>query len=641
MFSIRKKDGLARIGALQTEHGIISTPVLLPVINPNSQMLQPDEMVVCGAEAFITNAYLLYRNLSNREKVLQKGLHEYINFKGPLMTDSGAFQLMEYGEVSITNQEVIKFQEQIGSDIGVFLDVPTKDGNYEDFDQALNETLNRSDEHLKFHDIESKVIWAGPIQGGKYLDLVKKSCVEMGKKDFEIHSIGSVVPFLERYQFETVLNMILIAKQTLPINRPIHLFGAGHPMFFALAVYLGIDIFDSAAYMLYAKKNRYITPFGTDYLENLQYLPCSCEICSSYTVSELKELDHIPRIKLIAKHNLIVSLEEIRRIKQAIIAGRLYELVLARTMSHPSLAKTLKLLFGKSTSQFIEQYETINKSRSFLFTHPILISHPLLIRYRQRIFQRFYNWSKKLIIIQDYQKQRSSSSYQILRLSPIFGIIPDELRGIFPLVQYERIPLQYSTDIKSFITEFLKKYRTQFDQIEIHPSISLDFEFIKEFNIFEQKKQEEKIDDLHIVKSILDFQFGSNIHRILDDKTIKVSRSQKTGIIRHFSDDSDLLGTFRPSDFTIIPTQKFAHELHKNLPRNKNRVIADQESIPFVVKNKDLLAKFVLKADPEIRCGEEVIIVDTEDTFLGFGKTMLSPQEMLAFKRGVAVQIRK
>ena len=111
MFSIQAKDGLGRLGTIFTPHGKINTPVLLPVINPNRQEIPPDELIECGAHAFITNAYLLYRDIKNREKALKIGLHDFIGFQGPIMTDSGAFQLMEYGKVSVSNSEITAFQE--------------------------------------------------------------------------------------------------------------------------------------------------------------------------------------------------------------------------------------------------------------------------------------------------------------------------------------------------------------------------------------------------------------------------------------------------------------------------------------------------------------------------------------------------
>jgi 7-cyano-7-deazaguanine tRNA-ribosyltransferase len=557
------------------------------------------------------------------------------------MTDSGAFQLMDYGEVSITNEEITQFQEDIGTDIGVFLDIPVKKGTYEESQISLQETLQRADDHIRQRNLTDSILWAGPIQGGKYLDLIKTSCVEMAQKDFTLHPIGSVVPLLETYDFETVVKIILTVKQHIPPNRPIHLFGAGHPMFFAVAVFLGIDMFDSAAYVLYAKDNRYITVFGTEYLKNLEYLPCSCNICQNYSAAELIQLDQETRTILLAKHNLIVSLEELRRIKQAIIEGRLYELVLARVMNHPSLARIFNFLFGFSTSQFIEQYEPISKSRSLLITHPILAFQPLLLRYRKRILERFYFWSSRLLIGQDFQHLHSSSSYQVIRLSPLFGIIPDELRGVFPLVQHERVPMTYSPEIISYISQFLEKYKGSFKHVEIHPSIDLDVEVLQDFSIFNGIKTKKKLDEDHIVKAIIDYQFGGGTHLVLGDQSLFVKRSRRTGILRNFSNESGALGTFRASDFVIIPTKDFARKLHQYIPVPRLRVVAKRESIPYISKNKDLLAKFVLDVDSEILCGEEVFIVDEHDSFVNFGKSALSAPEMIAFNRGVAVQVRR
>ncbi|UCE13074.1 MAG: tRNA guanosine(15) transglycosylase TgtA [Candidatus Heimdallarchaeota archaeon] len=641
MFAIRKKDGLARIGALLTEHGKISTPVLLPVINPNRQIIPPKEMMDCGAEAFITNAYLLFRDVENREKVLQVGLHDYLGFSGPLMTDSGAFQLMEYGEVSVTNQEITRFQEQIGTDIGVFLDIPTKSGSYEEYNIALEKTLQRADEHIQCRNSKNSMLWAGPIQGGEYIELIEKSSIEMAKKDFHIHPIGSVVPLLERYDFETVIRMIIVAKQHLPVNRPIHLFGAGHPIFFAAAVLLGVDMFDSAAYILYAKKDRYITPFGTEYLENLQFLPCSCEVCRDYSVDELKHVDKETRTKLLAKHNLSVSFEEMRRVKQAIIEGRLYELVLSRLTNHPALARALDLIFGVSTSQLIEPYDPMSKSRSLLITHPILVFQPLLLRYRQQVLERFYSWSPNLLIGSDFQKLHSTASYQVVRLSPLFGIIPDELRGIYPLVQHERVPLSYSPEIIEYITKFLKLYLSAFKKVELHPSVNLVIDILRNLNAFDGLKSDDKLNEVHIVKAILDYQFGAGTHTVLNNQKITIERSRKTGIFRRFSDESGVLGTFRASDFSIIPAKNFAQGLHRIIPFPRLRVVAADECLPFIAKNKDLLAKFVLDVDPEIRCGEEVFIIDENDSFLNFGKSILAAPEMIAFNRGVAVHVRR
>ncbi|MHA1948109.1 MAG: tRNA guanosine(15) transglycosylase TgtA, partial [Candidatus Hodarchaeales archaeon] len=587
MFSIQAKDGLGRLGTIFTPHGKLNTPVLLPVINPNNQEIPPDELVKCGAQAFITNAYLLYRDIKNREKALKSGLHDYIGFQGPIMTDSGAFQLMEYGKVSVSNSEITQFQERIQSDIGVFLDIPTKESKFQEVADALKETLGRADDHIRERNPETNNLWAGPIQGGEFLDLVEYSCNEMASKNFDIHPLGSVVPYLERYDFETVIKMILVAKKHLPLNRPIHLFGAGHPMFFAISIFLGVDIFDSAAYFLYAKKNRYLTVFGTHYLDNLRYLPCSCNVCQSYTAEKLKKLDKQTRTILLAKHNLFVSFEEINRIKQAIVEGRLHELTLSRAMNHPALAKTIPLLFGRETSAFIEKFSPISSSRATLFSHPSFKNHPLILRYKQRLIERFHYWSKRLVITNDYHKMRSTASYQVLKLSPLFSVIPDELKGVFPLVQHERIPMTFSDIDISYIQEFIDKFSSKFPTIELHPALSLDTSLAEKFDSFEtfqKDRSTEKVSDKEILYAILNYQFGKGTHQLIENEDVRIKRSRKTGIIRQFFIDEKISGTIRPSDFMIIPTNEFAETLCRFLPKNRLRVIASEDSIPFIIQ---------------------------------------------------------
>ena len=117
----------------------------------------------------------------------------------------------------------------------------------------------------------------------------------------------------------------MAAKQTIPRSSCVHLFGAGHPSMFALAAAMGCDLFDSAAYALYAKEGRYLTSHGSFKVDELTDLPCACAVCRSHTAGELKTAPD--RTRLLALHNLAVTLAEIARIRQAITDGTLWELV--------------------------------------------------------------------------------------------------------------------------------------------------------------------------------------------------------------------------------------------------------------------------------------------------------------------------
>ena len=104
----------------------------------------------------------------------------------------------------------------------------------------------------------------GPIQGGIFPELRRKSARLMGEETFTVHPIGGIVPIMEQHMYDKLAEIILETKPYLPANRPTHLFGCGHPMLFPMAIALGIDLFDSAAYALFARDDRLLCPWGTE-----------------------------------------------------------------------------------------------------------------------------------------------------------------------------------------------------------------------------------------------------------------------------------------------------------------------------------------------------------------------------------------
>ena len=148
MFEIKAKDNMGRVGVLKTKHGEVKTPALMPVIHPRKQAIDVGKY---GADIVITNAYLIYKDEDLKQKAIDEGLHKLINFDGPVMTDSGSFQLSVYGDVDITNEEVLEFQEQIGTDIGTSLDIPTAPlVERQQAEDDLKITIERAKEAVEF-----------------------------------------------------------------------------------------------------------------------------------------------------------------------------------------------------------------------------------------------------------------------------------------------------------------------------------------------------------------------------------------------------------------------------------------------------------------------------------------------------------
>ena len=123
-FEVTVRDGAARLGKLFTRHGVLETPMLLPVINPNIRTIEPREMwEKYRVNGLITNSYVTWKHDKLREPALENGIHSLLDFPGVIVTDSGTFQSYVYGDVEVGVEEIVDFQKKIGVDIGTMLDV--------------------------------------------------------------------------------------------------------------------------------------------------------------------------------------------------------------------------------------------------------------------------------------------------------------------------------------------------------------------------------------------------------------------------------------------------------------------------------------------------------------------------------------
>ena len=464
-FEIKEKDLLGRIGKLKTKSGTLETPLLFPVINPSIQLVAPRRLKeTFGFEAVITNAYILKKRY--QDQLVNKGLHKFLDFDGAVMTDSGAYQILVYGEVDVSQKEIVAYQEGIGSDIATMLDIPTGwKITKEQAEGTVAETLHRAKAFFKTKT-RNDILWVGPIQGGRHLDLVAKSALEMGKLPFQIHALGSPTEVMESYRYDVLADMILTAKKGLPIERPLHLFGAGHPAMFSLAVALGCDLFDSAAYALYARENRYMTENGTWRLEEMDYFPCCCPRCSAETPRGLEKRSKNEREVFLAEHNLYVCQAELKRIKQAIRNGRLWEHTEMRVHGHPALLSALKRL--QVHGDFLEKYSPTVKGNGFFYFDSVGLVRPEITHYRKRLNERYdppKNAKVLLLVPQTRNKpfhrapefkkirhlfrclgEELASKIHICVYSAPFGVVPLELDEVYPLSQHEAaLPLDLET----------------------------------------------------------------------------------------------------------------------------------------------------------------------------------------------------
>jgi 7-cyano-7-deazaguanine tRNA-ribosyltransferase len=289
------------------------------------------------------------------------------------------------------------------------------------------------------------MLLAAPIQGSTHLDLRERYAELLSKLSADVYPIGAVVPLMESYRYADLSNVIMACKKGLALNKPVHLFGAGHPMMFALAVALGCDLFDSAAYALYARDGRYMTPSGTHKLKDLTYLPCACPVCSS-SDRKLTERE-------LAEHNLWVSFSELSTIKQAILDGQLWELV-ERRCRHPALLQALRTI-----QEGFASFEAIEPLKhSFIYTSTESAARPEVARYVKKLNR--LDLTGRVLITTNRQKTRTMEhefDTTLLMKAP-FGPYPPELAETYPIGQSE-VPDPDFASIKSAmrnLIEFIK-----------------------------------------------------------------------------------------------------------------------------------------------------------------------------------------
>ncbi len=460
-FEIKDKDLAGRIGKLRTKSGTVETPAFFPVVNPfrTRESVTVEKIREIGFNQVITNAFIIMQRLG--DDAVKMGVHKVVGYDGVIMTDSGAYQLLMYGKerIKIDPIKIVEFQDRIGSDIAVIADIPTRDDStYEEALVSVEETLRRAKAVAGMIE-QSKTLWVLPIQGGVYVDLVARSAAAASSmNEYGMYAIGSPVTVLEKYEFWKIVDMVATAKKYLPYDKPVHLFGGGHPIIMPLMVALGIDSFDSASYILYARDGRYITEHGTYRIKELDYLPCECPVCSKYEPGEILEMPREERVRLIATHNLYIIAREIRRIKEAIREGRLWELIEERARTHPYVREALNHVI--KYVDWIERLDPVirGKSRGLFLYDRTSYFRPELLRHRKRVIGRILKEIENgtihnIVLIPantlvkpfhdaEYFKKILKNTdvtdeHTILFYVPFFDIVPYDIDETYPYSQFE------------------------------------------------------------------------------------------------------------------------------------------------------------------------------------------------------------
>ncbi len=637
MFEVKHKDGLARICEFQTKHGTVETPNIMPVINPNLLPITPRRMQEeFGTDILITNSYVIYTTEELKERALKVGLHSMLDFSGSIMTDSGTFQNYVYGDVDVGADEILEFQIDIDTDIATILDEFTEPEDARSVvEKKVDTTIERGKEAMDGHGSDDTHI-ALPVQGSIYPGIRERCGKAMGELNGSFYPIGGVVPLLEDYRFRELVDVIISSKKGLGPRGPVHLFGAGHPMIYPLAVLLGCDLFDSSSYIKYARRGDLMYSSGTKNLDEIEHLACHCPVCESYTASELKELPKKEQTKLLAEHNLWISYREIEKIKQAIKDGSLWELVERRARSHPYLLDSLKAVYKEWS--YLERFEPRSRSKALFYTGDGTLKRPSVKRIMEWIWKEYRPPNDGPTVIFDVDEgykpydryigeeiDELLPTYDVnLLLDTVFGPVPAEMSDVYPIAQ-SLVP-HMEKDEERLVGYLEKK--------GIEDWMRWDGDIIESLN----ESKGCTFDELK-VKTVSDYQFFKGAGRLLSQGELDFVKNRK-GRIRNVLLDGDHILSSRHYDGLFTLKEEGAWILHNNSEPPVMRIIVDEDSEEYNRTGKNVFCKFVIDAWNDIRAGDEVLIVNENDELCALARAFLNREEIRIYEKGLAARTR-
>ncbi|MFP4001382.1 MAG: tRNA guanosine(15) transglycosylase TgtA [Thermoplasmata archaeon] len=637
MFELKGKDGLARLGKFETPHGSVETPNIMPVINPNRELIPAGRLEKeFGTDILITNSYILYTDSKNREKVKEDGVHDLLGFSGPIMTDSGTFQAHVYGDIDVESEEILNFQRDIGSDIATILDEFTEP---EDPREVVEEKVRKTIERAEASKEESggDTLHAFPIQGSIHPDIREECGKSMGKLGGDVYPIGGVVPLMENYRFRDLVKVIISSKKGLGPRGPVHLFGAGHPMLYSLAALLGCDLFDSSSYAKYAKRGDLMFPEGTKGLDEIAYLGCECPVCVSHDIGSLRDKHEEGDITPVAEHNLWMCYKEIEKIKQAIKEGRLWELAERRARGHPKLLDALEVLDREY--EYLEKFEPRSREGASLYTGRESKFRPTFKRIERWIMDKYTLPNEGPTVYFKVDQTRKpysrflkeeldiSKGYDVnLLVDTPLGPVPLELDEVYPIAQSI-----FPTDLKTtFTLERYKEEKKMGELIKWRGKETLEVLSKKGGSDFEEMK----------IKAIADYQFFEGAGKILTDGKLNYVKNNK-GRIKNVELDGEHILSVRYYDGFFTLKRAGAELLWDGSSSPKMRVEVTDESAKFNREGKSVFSKFVTKMARELRSGDEALIVTKDDDLVATGRTFLTSEEVEIFDRGLAAEVRE
>ena len=348
------KQSGARYGILHTPHGDVETPMFMPVGTlATVKGISPEMLKEMHSQVILANTYHLW--LRPGEDVIEKagGLHKFMNYDGPMLTDSGGFQVFSLGKTRKIEEEGVKFksiidgsalflspekaieiQNKLGADIIMSFDeCAPYPCTYEYMKDSMERTLRWAKRGKEAHKNTDKQALFGIVQGGEYADLRERCAKELVKMDFPGYSIGGTSVGEPK---DVMYKMVDDAVKWLPEDKPRYLMGVGNPIDLIECAIRGIDMYDCVLPTRVARHGAVMTSMGRININNEKYKydytsldpNCDCYTCKNYTKSYIRHLhkcDEIFGKTLLSIHNVNFLLKLASDIRQAIKEDRLLD----------------------------------------------------------------------------------------------------------------------------------------------------------------------------------------------------------------------------------------------------------------------------------------------------------------------------
>jgi queuine tRNA-ribosyltransferase len=350
-FQLQTQDGRARAGMVTTPHGSFHTPAFMPVgTRATVKAMTPEELRQAGAEIILSNTFHLMLRPGDEIVAELGGLHRFMHWNGPILTDSGGFQVFSLADLrkiseegvtfrspidgawcSLSPESAMKIQNNLGPDIMMAFDecIP-HDCGVGQIKEKSERTLRWLERSKKAHARPSEQWLFGIVQGGTIPELRAWSAQRTVEIGFDGYALGGLAVGESK---EQMLSAIDVAEPLLPSERPRYLMGVGTPLDFIFAVDRGMDMFDCVVPTREARTGRLYTSRGVLNVKNASFTrdpgpadpECDCQTCRHYSMAYLRHLHLAGEIlssRLKTIHNLHYFLTILREARQAIVEGR-------------------------------------------------------------------------------------------------------------------------------------------------------------------------------------------------------------------------------------------------------------------------------------------------------------------------------